>query len=74
MYNGDILWVVAVVLQAALMVVIPPQAMEYRNPDTYSINVYSALQLLAEGVKKAGSLDAAFQAQSGDWVQVCPTP
>ncbi|MFZ5918176.1 MAG: branched-chain amino acid ABC transporter substrate-binding protein [Chloroflexota bacterium] len=35
------------------------QAVEYRNPDTYSINGYSALAVLAEGVKKAGSLDAA---------------
>lgn len=34
------------------------QAVEYRNPDTYSINGYSALAVLAEGVKKAGSLDA----------------
>jgi len=35
------------------------QAVEYRNPDTYSINGYSALAVLAEGVKKAGSFDAA---------------
>jgi len=35
------------------------QAVEYRNPDTYSINGYSALAVLAEGVKKASSLDAA---------------
>lgn len=34
------------------------QAVEYRNPDTYSINGYSALEVLAEGVKKAGKLDA----------------
>jgi branched-chain amino acid transport system substrate-binding protein len=34
------------------------QEVEYRNPDTYSINGYSALQVLAQGVKKAGSLDA----------------
>jgi branched-chain amino acid transport system substrate-binding protein len=33
------------------------QAVEYRNPDTYSINGYSAMEVLAEGVKKAGSLD-----------------
>ena len=33
------------------------QQVEYRNPDTYSINGYSALQVLAEGVKKANSLD-----------------
>jgi branched-chain amino acid transport system substrate-binding protein len=35
------------------------QAVEYRNPDTYSINGYSALAVLAEGVKQAKSLDAA---------------
>jgi branched-chain amino acid transport system substrate-binding protein len=35
------------------------QAVEYRNPDTYSINGFSALEVLAEGVKKAASLDAS---------------
>ena len=35
------------------------QAVEFRNPDTYSVNGYSAMQVLAEGVKKAGSLDSA---------------
>ena len=35
------------------------QAVEYRNPDTYSVNGYSAMQVLAEGVKKAGSLNAS---------------
>jgi branched-chain amino acid transport system substrate-binding protein len=34
------------------------QAVEYRNPDTYSINGYAALQVLAEGVKDAGSFGA----------------
>jgi branched-chain amino acid transport system substrate-binding protein len=34
------------------------QSIEYRNPDTYSINGYSALEVLAEGVRKAGTLDA----------------
>jgi branched-chain amino acid transport system substrate-binding protein len=34
------------------------QAVEFRNPDTYSVNGYSAMQVLAEGVKKAGTLDA----------------
>jgi branched-chain amino acid transport system substrate-binding protein len=34
------------------------QTIEYRNPDTYSINGYSALEVLAEGAKRAGSLDA----------------
>jgi branched-chain amino acid transport system substrate-binding protein len=35
------------------------QAVEYRNPDTYSINGYSALEVLVEGVREAGSLDAS---------------
>lgn len=34
------------------------QAVEYRNPDTYSINGYVAMRVLAEGVRKANSLDA----------------
>jgi branched-chain amino acid transport system substrate-binding protein len=34
------------------------QEVEYRNPDTYSINGYSALRVLAEGVRAAGSFDA----------------
>lgn len=34
------------------------QAVEYRNPDTYSINGYSAMQVLAEGAKKADALNA----------------
>jgi branched-chain amino acid transport system substrate-binding protein len=34
------------------------QEVEYRNPDTYSINGYTALQVLAQGVKEAGTLDA----------------
>ncbi|MCP4536339.1 MAG: branched-chain amino acid ABC transporter substrate-binding protein [Chloroflexi bacterium] len=33
------------------------QAVEYRNPDTYSVNGYVAMQVLAEGVSKAGSMD-----------------
>jgi len=35
------------------------QNIEYRNPDTYSINGYTALEVLAEGAKKANSLDAS---------------
>jgi branched-chain amino acid transport system substrate-binding protein len=35
------------------------QEVEYRNPDTYSINGYSALRVLAEGVRQAGSLDTS---------------
>lgn len=34
------------------------QAIEYRNPDTYSINGYSALEVLAEAVKTAQTLGA----------------
>jgi branched-chain amino acid transport system substrate-binding protein len=34
------------------------QEVEYRNPDTYSINGYSALEVLAAGVQKADSIDA----------------
>jgi branched-chain amino acid transport system substrate-binding protein len=35
------------------------QAVEYRNPDTYSINGYSAMEVLAEGVRQADSFDAS---------------
>jgi branched-chain amino acid transport system substrate-binding protein len=40
------------------------QAVEYRNPDTYSVNGYSAMAILAEGIKKANSLDAAQVAEA----------
>jgi branched-chain amino acid transport system substrate-binding protein len=40
------------------------QAVEYRNPDTYSVNGYVAMQVLAEGVRKADSLDASAIAQA----------
>jgi len=40
------------------------QAVEYRNPDTYSVNGYVAMQVLAEGVKQAGSLDRDQIAQA----------
>ena len=33
------------------------QDVEFRNPDTYSINGYSAMKVLLEGAKKAGTLD-----------------
>ena len=33
------------------------QDVEFRNPDTYSINGYSAMKVLIEGAKKAGTLD-----------------
>jgi branched-chain amino acid transport system substrate-binding protein len=37
---------------------------ERRNPDTYSINGYSALAVLAEGVKKAKTFDAIKVAEA----------
>jgi branched-chain amino acid transport system substrate-binding protein len=40
------------------------QAVEYRNPDTYSVNGYVAMQVLTEGVRKASSLDAAAIAEA----------
>ena len=40
------------------------QAVEYRNPDTYSINGYSAMEVLAEGVREADSFDAAAVANA----------
>lgn len=40
------------------------QAVEYRNPDTYSVNGYSAMQVLVEAVKKSGSLNAAQIAEA----------
>jgi branched-chain amino acid transport system substrate-binding protein len=40
------------------------QAVEYRNPDTYSVNGYVAMQVLAEGARRAGSLDADRMAQA----------
>ena len=33
------------------------QDVEFRNPDTYSINGYSAMQVLVAGAKKAGTLN-----------------
>ncbi|HEY54314.1 MAG TPA: branched-chain amino acid ABC transporter substrate-binding protein [Caldilineae bacterium] len=35
------------------------QAVEYRNPDTYSINGYAAAEVLLAAVEKANSLDSA---------------
>ncbi len=40
------------------------QAVEYRNPDTYSLNGYVAGQVLLEGVAKAGSFKGADVAQA----------
>ena len=33
------------------------QAVEYRNPDTYSVNGYVAMQTLADGIRRADSFD-----------------
>jgi branched-chain amino acid transport system substrate-binding protein len=40
------------------------QAVEYRNPDTYSVNGYVAMQVLAEAVRKANSLERSAVANS----------
>lgn len=40
------------------------QAVEFRNPDTYSVNGYSAMQVLAEGVKKAGIMTSSKVAEA----------
>lgn len=40
------------------------QAVEYRNPDTYSINGYAAMQVLAEGIRRAGSIEASEVAEA----------
>ncbi len=40
------------------------QAVEYRNPDTYSVNGYVAMQVLAEAVRKADSLERAAVSNS----------
>ena len=40
------------------------QPVEYRNPDTYSVNGYAAMEGLAEGVNKAGSLNSSEVAQA----------
>jgi len=40
------------------------QAVEYRNPDTYSINGYSALEVLAEGARQAKNFDAGQVAEA----------
>jgi branched-chain amino acid transport system substrate-binding protein len=40
------------------------QKIESRNPDTYSVPGYAAMAVLAEGVKKANSFDAARVAEA----------
>jgi branched-chain amino acid transport system substrate-binding protein len=40
------------------------QAVEYRNPDTYSVNGYVAMQVLAEGARDADTLEFANVAEA----------
>jgi branched-chain amino acid transport system substrate-binding protein len=50
------------------------QAVEYRNPDTYSINGYSALEVLAEGAKEAGTFDSVQVANAIRGLSAIETP
>jgi branched-chain amino acid transport system substrate-binding protein len=50
------------------------QAVEYRNPDTYSINGYSALEVLAEGAKKADTFDSTQVADAIRGLSSIKTP
>ena len=50
------------------------QAVEYRDPDTYSINGYSALEVLADGAKKAGDFDATQVASAIRSLAAIKTP
>jgi branched-chain amino acid transport system substrate-binding protein len=50
------------------------QAVEYRNPDTYSINGFAALEVMAQGVRQAGSLDAAQVANAIRSLRSIETP
>ncbi len=50
------------------------QAVEYRNPDTYSINGYSALEVLAAGVERAGTFDATEVANAIRSLPAVETP
>jgi branched-chain amino acid transport system substrate-binding protein len=50
------------------------QAVEYRNPDTYSINGYSALEVLAAGAEKAGDLSSTQVADAIRGLSSIPTP
>ena len=40
------------------------QEVEYRNPDTYSVNGYTAMEVLVEGVKKAQSIEGPAVAEA----------
>jgi branched-chain amino acid transport system substrate-binding protein len=50
------------------------QAIEYRNPDTYSINGYSALEVLAAGVREAGTFDTVQVADAIRELTAVETP
>jgi branched-chain amino acid transport system substrate-binding protein len=50
------------------------QAVEYRNPDTYSINGYSALEVLAEGARQAGGFDSSKVADAIRGLSAIETP
>ncbi|HSJ57952.1 MAG TPA: branched-chain amino acid ABC transporter substrate-binding protein, partial [Anaerolineae bacterium] len=50
------------------------QAVEYRNPDTYSINGFSAMEVLAKAVEEAGSLDAGDVANALRSIAKVDTP
>jgi branched-chain amino acid transport system substrate-binding protein len=50
------------------------QAVEYRNPDTYSINGYSALEVLAAGARKAGTFDSTQVADAIRGLSAIETP
>jgi branched-chain amino acid transport system substrate-binding protein len=40
------------------------QSVEYRNPDTYSLNGYVAMKVLLDGAQKAGRLDSSAVANA----------
>ena len=40
------------------------QNVEYRNPDTYSLNGYAAMEVLLKGAEKAGSFDSRAVAEA----------
>lgn len=50
------------------------QAVEYRNPDTYSINGYSAMEVLAEAARKAQTFEAARLAEAVRGLDGLETP
>lgn len=50
------------------------QAVEYRNPDTYSINGYSAMEVLAEAARKAQTFEATRVAEAVRGLDGLETP